>query len=137
MEAEITRQSSNEILCVGTVSTHTHTHTHTHTSQNHTLVGPDVPLKVAAVLQEVGVTVGALLCTLHHQSFAMERECVCQYKQNTTHTELNCYLGNSQVESDKKNATTEVTKKEGIVIEIGGTVRVLSISVDIPVCLPG
>lgn len=37
------------------------------------LMGPDVLLKVTAVLQEVGVTVRALLCTLHHRSFTSGR----------------------------------------------------------------
>lgn len=39
-------------------------------------MSPDVPLKVAAVLEEVGVTVRALLCTLHHQPFALHWQCV-------------------------------------------------------------
>lgn len=49
----------------------------------HTLVGPDVLLKITAVLQEVGVTVRALLCTLHHQPFSLHRQCICPTRINT------------------------------------------------------
>lgn len=43
----------------------------------HTLVGPDVSLIIAAVLKEVRFTVGTLLCTLHHDTLGLCRECIC------------------------------------------------------------
>lgn len=49
-----------------------------HLSFQHTLMGPDVLLKVTAVLHEVGVTVRALLCTLHHRSCTSNRYFICQ-----------------------------------------------------------
>lgn len=43
----------------------------------HTLVGPDVSLIIAAVLKEIGVTVGTLLRTLHHDTLGLYRERIC------------------------------------------------------------
>lgn len=42
-----------------------------------TLVGPDVPLVLAAVLEEVGVAVGTLLRPLHHHRSALQGGRVC------------------------------------------------------------
>lgn len=42
-----------------------------------TLVGPDVPLVLAAILEEVGVAVGTLLSPLHHHGSAQQGVLVC------------------------------------------------------------
>lgn len=53
----------------------------------HTLVGPDVALIITAVLQEVGVTVWTLFCTLHHYTLCLHWECVCPKIHTNTSTE--------------------------------------------------
>lgn len=40
-------------------------------------MGPDVPLVLAAVLEEVGVAVGTLLSPLHHHRSALQGRRVC------------------------------------------------------------
>lgn len=51
-------------------------------------MGPDVPLVLAAILEEVGVAVGTLLSPLHHHCSALQQGRVCParpYKH--THSE--------------------------------------------------
>lgn len=62
--------------------------------KHHTLVSPDVALIITAVLQEVGVTVWTLFCTLHRYTLCLHRECIYPkiYANTSTYQKNNAQL---------------------------------------------